>query len=227
MKKLHGPPILLGLLALALVLGPAAAAEKVTFHGGNSLLVQRALVQGDLVVLHLLDGGTIKLPHTAIQSMEHMDRRAAMEEWKRERRGETVRSGGSERTAANIGWQEKMTLLASGSPPVDTGTEPEPQLLRQRRFSSSPVPSITPYGARAPTDLDVLPPGQTRDIYNVPLTMHTRSDAGGGSAAERPDPGEGSRAITDPRVRQFYKDGGERQAGGRRKAWDRSAYGAQ
>jgi len=223
MKNLHGLSILMGLLVAALALGPAAASEKVTFHGGNSLLVQRTLTQGDMIVLHLLDGGTIKLPRSAIQSMEHMDRRAAMEEWKRERRGRTVPSNSSGRTAATLGWQEKMQLLASGPPPVDTGTEPEPRLLRERRFSTSPVPSITPYGARSPNDLDVLPPGQTRDIYNVPLTMHTRSDPGGGAGQSG-----SSRSTADPRIRQFYENGGERQSGGgRNKTWNRSAYGGE
>jgi hypothetical protein len=215
----------IGLIALALVLflaGGLPAAEKVVFPGGHSILVQRTQVVDDQIVLHLLEGGTIALPRSAVESREYLDREEALKEWKKGRGGDTVTSNPEGKTARDLTWQEKMRILESGPPPVDTGTEPEVEALLNRsgfKGAAGSTGTIAPYGVSAPTELDLVPPGQERDLRGIRLQM-----APGNYNATGLSP----RAAQRARVQRFFgPDGEPTLTAGRSKAWDRSALGVE
>jgi len=211
----------LAVLAAALILAPGLwAAERVVFPGGHSILVQRTQVVDDQIVLHLLEGGTIALPRSAVESREYLDREEALKEWKKGRGGDTVVSNPEGKTARDLSWQEKMRILESGPPPVDTGTEPEVEALLSRsgiRAESGSTSTIAPYGVTAPTELDLTPPGQQRDIRGVRLQMAPGYHNSTGISLD---------AARRARVERFFGPDGEPRQG-RSKAWDRSALGAE
>lgn len=202
-----------GLLAFAVCAAPAGAAERVVFHGGHSILVRQVEAKGDLLVLELLEGGTITLPKSAVESRERVDAASAMEEWKKEHRSTTVASRDSDlQDAASLSWEEKMKVLESGPPPMDTGTEPSASLIRTRGYSkplTNGLSTQAPYGLTAPTDVQVRRPAEKR-VISQDLISHVPPHSHGGVA--------GSKGGLDPRVRAFIRNGNEPPSGGDRPA---------
>ena len=80
--KLRG--ILTFIAFLLLVSTTVGALERIKFSGGKQLLVRRVETQSNgVLVLHLIEGGHIRVPGTAVLERIDVDKEAAMKEWQR------------------------------------------------------------------------------------------------------------------------------------------------
>lgn len=195
----------------------AGAAERVVFPGGQDILVREVRAQGEFLELHLLEGGTILLPKSAVASRSHVDPREALEEWKSERRGATVagrRGGDAPRSERDLDWEERMKLLSEAEErPFDAGFERDMGVLRGRGGARGDRPgsggTLQPYGHRAPTEADVHPPGMKRDVRRIPLATWTPGSRQASDYKPGAGPARQGAGRMDPRIRAFYENGGE------------------